>query len=144
MGDFCLKRCIILRWRVKVVQSCPTLCDPMDYTVHGIPGQNTGVGSHSVLQGIFSTQGWNPGFPHCGRTLYQLSHKGSPGGTSGKEPACQFRRQRRRFDPWVRKAPWRRAWQPTPAFLPGESHGQRSLVGYSPHGHQESDMTEKT
>ena len=35
------------------------------------------------------------------------------------------------FDPWVRKMPWRREWQPTPVFLPGESHGQRSLVGYS-------------
>ena len=42
------------------------------------------------------------------------------------------RRKRPGFDPWVRKIPWRRAWQPTPAFLPGESHGQRSLVGYSP------------
>ena len=38
------------------------------------------------------------------------------------------------FDPWVEKTPWRRAWQPTPAFLPGESHGQRSLAGYSPWG----------
>jgi len=37
-----------------------------------------------------------------------------------------------RFDPWVRKIPWRRTWQPTPGFLPGESHGQRSLGGYSP------------
>ena len=36
------------------------------------------------------------------------------------------------FDPWVRKIPWRRAWQPTSVFLPGESHGQRSLAGYSP------------
>ena len=36
------------------------------------------------------------------------------------------------FDPWVRKILWRRAWQPTPVFLPGESHGQRSLAGYSP------------
>ena len=36
------------------------------------------------------------------------------------------------FDPWVVKIPWRRAWQPTPVFLPGESHGQRSLAGYSP------------
>ena len=36
------------------------------------------------------------------------------------------------FDPWVGKIPWRRAWQPTPVFLPGESHGQRSLAGYSP------------
>jgi len=40
--------------------------------------------------------------------------------------------KRCRFDPWVGKTPWRRAWQPTPVFLPGESHGQRSLVGYSP------------
>ena len=40
------------------------------------------------------------------------------------------------FDPWVRKIPWKRAWQPTPVFLPGESHGQRSLVGYSPQGPQ--------
>ena len=43
--------------------------------------------------------------------------------------------------PWVRKSPWRREWQPTPVFLPGESHGQSSLVGYSPSGQKESDMT---
>ena len=42
------------------------------------PGQNTGVGSHSLLQGIFPTQGSNPGLPHCRWILYQLSHKGSP------------------------------------------------------------------
>ena len=40
-----------------------------------------------------------------------------------------------RFDPWVRKIPWRRAWQPTPVFLAGEFYGQRTLVGYSPWGH---------
>jgi len=45
------------------------------------------------------------------------------------------------FDPWVRKTPWRRKWQPTPVFLPGESHGQRSLAGYSPWGHKELYMT---
>ena len=43
------------------------------------------------------------------------------------------------FDSWVRKIPWRREWQPTPIFLPGESHEQRSLVGYHPWGHKESD-----
>ena len=70
---------------------------------------------------------------------------GFPDSASSKEPACQCSRHKRcRFDPWVRKIPWRRAWQPTPLFLPGESHGQRSLVGYSPWGHKESDMTEVT
>ena len=55
-----------------------------------------------------------------------------PGGASGKEPTCQCRRHKRHgFDPWVGKIPWRRAWQPT-LVLPGESHGQRSLAGYSP------------
>ena len=61
--------------------------------------------------------------------------RGSPGGTSGKEPTCQCRRCKRLgFDPWVRKIPWRRAWQPTLVLLPRESHGQRSLVGYIVHG----------
>ena len=57
---------------VKVAQSCWTLCGSMDYT-----GQNTGVGSCSLLQGIFPNQGSNPDLPHCRRILYQLSHKGS-------------------------------------------------------------------
>ena len=52
--------------------------------------------------------------------------------------------KRHRFDPWVRKIPWKRAWQPTPVFFPGESHRERSLVGYSPSGCKESDMTEMT
>ena len=50
--------------------------------------------------------------------------------------------QEPRFESWVRKVPWRRAWQLTPVILPGKSHGQRSLVGYSPWGRQESGMTE--
>ena len=51
---------------------------------------------------------------------------------SGKEPACQCRRPKRGVcDPWVEKIPWSRKWQPTPVFLPGTSHGQRGLVGYS-------------
>ena len=48
------------------------------------------------------------------------------------------------FDPWVGKIPWRRAWQPTPVFLPEKSHGQKSLAGYSPWGQKELDMTEVT
>ena len=55
-----------------------------------------------------------------------------PGGSSGKDSACQCRSCR--FDPWVEKIPWRMKWQPTPVFLPGKSHGQRSLVSYSPWG----------
>ena len=54
-------------------------------------------------------------------------------GANGKGPACQCRRlKRRRLDPWIGKIPWRRTQQPTPIFLPGESHGQRSLAVYSP------------
>ena len=48
-----------------------------------------------------------------------------------------------RFDPWIRKIPWRRKWLPTLVFSSGESHGQRSLVGYGPQGHKELDMTEQ-
>ena len=61
-----------------------------------------------------------------------------------KNPFAMRETGRLEFDPWVGKIPWRRAWQPTPLFLPGESHGQRSLAGYSPSGHKESDMTEVT
>ena len=65
--------------KMKVAQSCLTLYDPMDCTVRGIsPVQNTGVGSLSLLQGTFPTQGSNPGLPHCRWILYQLSHKVSP------------------------------------------------------------------
>ena len=64
---------------VKLTQSCPTLCDPMGlYSLWDSPGQNTGVGSLSLLQGIFPTQESNPGLPHCRRILNQLSHKESP------------------------------------------------------------------
>ena len=67
-----------------VAQSCLTLCNPMDCSplsssVHeDSPGKNTGVGCHAVFQGIFPTQGSNPGLPQCRQTLYCLSHQGSP------------------------------------------------------------------
>ena len=48
-----------------------------------------------------------------------------------------------RFDPWVRKIPWRKKWLPTPGFLPGDFHGQRSLVGYSPWSRKKLDTTER-
>ena len=67
---------------------------------------------------------------------------GFPGGASGKESTCQCRRHKRYgFDPQVGKTPWSSKWYPTPVFLPGKFHGQRSLVGYSPWGCKELDMT---
>ena len=75
----CLNLTISMKGKVKVAQSCPTLCDP-----HGLhspwssPGQNTGVGSLSLPRGIFPTQVSNPGLPHSRQILSQLSHKGSP------------------------------------------------------------------
>ena len=80
----------------------------------------------------------------------------SPTSSFFSSVSCQFnchllRRQRIRlqcgrpgFDPWVGKIPWRRERLPTPVFRPGETHEQRSLAGYSPRGHKESDTTEAT
>ena len=56
--------------------------------------------------------------------------------------ANERRPQRHRLDPWIGEILWGRVWQPTPVFLPGESHGQRSLAGYSPERHKESDTAE--
>ena len=65
-------------------------------------------------------------------------------GTSGKDPACQYRFKSGGFDPWIRKIPWRRTWKPTPEFSPEKSHGQKRLARYSPRGRKESDTTEAT
>ena len=63
---------------------------------------------------------------------------------SGKQFVCQYMRHRRhRFNPWVERIHWRRKWQPIPVFLPGKSHGQRSLEDCSPWGRKESDMPEQ-
>ena len=64
----------------------------------------------------------------------------SSSSSSVKESACQCRKHV--FNPWIGKIPWRREWLPTPVCLPGEFHGQRSLVGYDPWGQKESDTTE--
>ena len=61
--------------------------------------------------------------------------------SSGKESICQYRKCA--FDPWIGKIVCRRKWQPTPISLPGESHGQRSLEGYSPWGRKQVDTTER-
>ena len=70
---------------------------------------------------------------------------GFPGGTSGKEPASHYRRYKRHsFDPWVGRIPWRRAWQRTPVFLPGESQWTEEPGGLQSIGSQRVRMTEAT
>ena len=97
-----------------------------------------------------STAGYSPqGRQESDMTeLLSVTHssleEGFPGG-SAVRICLQCRSCRRRgFNPWVRKVPWRRAWQPVPVSLPGESHGQRSMEGYSSPGHKELDTTEVT
>ena len=80
-------------------------------------------------------------FSHTYTSIYK---GGFPSSTSGKELAFQRRGKRCGFDPRAGKIPWSRKWQPTTVFLPGESYGQRSLVGYSLWGCKESDRTEVT
>ena len=148
----------------KSLQSCLTLCNPMDYNPPIICpwdslGKNNGVGCHALLQGIFLTQVLNLHLLHCRRILdhwatwkapcgtvllfYIIYHRGLPWWHSGKESTCQCRIHR--SDPWFRNTPRRRKWQPAPVFLPGKSHGQRSLGGgNSPWGRKESNMTEHT
>ena len=75
---------------------------------------------------------------HFSRWVF--SYLGLPWWVSSKESFCQCRR--RGFNPWVGKIHWRSKEQPTPVFSPGKSHGQRSLAGYSPRGHKESDTTD--
>ena len=70
----------------------------------------------------------------CLHLVYGLQGEGLPWWFRGKESACQCRR--RRFSFWVSKIPWRKKWQPSPVFLPGKSHGQRSLAGCSAWGHK--------
>ena len=108
---------LCLSSEVKVAQSCLTLYNPID-SPRSSPGQNIGVGSLSLLQGIFPTQGSNPGLLHCRRILYQLSHKGSPKYRINISDTLSHYQ--------------RRQLHPTPVLLPGKSHGWRSLIGCSP------------
>ena len=91
----------------------------------------------SGVQGtVLSTMDWIKISPNL---------QGLPRWHSDKESACQCRRHKRHgFKPWVRKLPWSRKWQFIPVFLPGKFHGQRSLAGYSPWSHNQSDTTDHT
>ena len=90
---------------------------------------------------------WETWIPGLGR--YSVKGNGYPLQYSWASLVAQLVKkiclqcERSGFDPWVGKILWRRKWQPTPVFLPGESHGRRSLVGYSPRGRKESDTTER-
>ena len=121
--------------------------------------------SHSLLQGIFPTQGSNPGLPHCRQIVYHLSHQESPI-SDNKRKLLSFNiilfyniwasqvvlvvknplaspHKRHRFDPWVGKISCSGRCHPTPVFWPGKFHGQKILVGYSPWGCRELDMIEQ-
>ena len=154
----CTCVCVCVCVCVLVTQLYPTLWDPMDCSP---PGSSV----HGILQGRIlkwvisppkelpdpGIQPTSPalkanflpseqtGKPWIGDTL------GLPVGSTVKESTCRCRRQKRlRFGPWVGKIPWRKAWQPTPLFLPGEFYEQRNLAGYSLLGHKESDITGAT
>ena len=84
----------------------------------------------------------------CTKMHYEIKKpkklKDFPGGVVKNLPANSGDARNKGFDPWFRKIPWRRKWQPTPVFFPGKLHRQRSLVGHTSWGLKESDMTEHT
>ena len=92
------------------------------------------MGLGGLRELVMDTEAWHAVVHGVAKSWTRLSDwtevmvkLGFPGGTNGKEQAYQCRRHKKcGFDPWVEKIPWRRAQQPTPVFLPGESHGQRS------------------
>ena len=134
------------------LQSCLTLCDPIDCSL-------SGSSVHGILQArilewiaIPSSRGSSePRDQTCISCLLHWQAGSLPLAPPGKPalvaqwwgiyPQCRGG-GRYRFNPWVRKVPWRRKWQPTAVFLPGKSYGQRNLVGYSPWGHKQLDTTE--
>ena len=118
VGCHCLLQYMKVKRESEVTQSCLTLSDPMDCSLPG-----------SSIHGIFQAR-----VLEWGAIAF-----------SGKELVVKkCRRGDAVFHPRAGKIPWRRAWQPTPVFLPGEPEGQRSLAGYSPWGRKESDTTEAT
>ena len=101
-------------------------------------------GQPFLFQGIFLTQWSTQLFCITGRFFNiwpPLILPGLPWWLSMVK--CLSIMRQTQFNPWVRKIPWRRKWQPTPVFLPGEVHGQRSLEDYSPQGRKESHTTDR-
>ena len=113
---------------MSVAQSCPTLCDPMDCTVHGILQAR-------ILEWV--------AIPFSRGSSYRGIELGSPGMQVDSLPADLPGKPITMWTLGKLFNVTRRKWQPTPVFLPGESHGQRSLVGSSPWGRKELDTTER-
>ena len=139
--------------RQVVSDSCnPVDCSPPGSPVHGILQQEYWSGLPLASLGDLPDPGIKPRSPalqvdnlptELWGTRWICSKRRLPRWRSGKEPTCQCRRCKRcRFNPWVRKIPWRRKWQPPAVFLPGKFQGHRSLAGYSPRGHKVLDTTE--
>ena len=131
-----------VRWRERAVQQSPASAEPQHSS-----GPSQGQHPPSALeQGLMAPPDVScrdPARCRLKRNKASLSEpKRLSKWLSGKESACQCRRLR--FDPWVGEMPWWRKWQHIPVFLPGESQGQRSLVGYNPWGRKESDTAEHT
>ena len=117
----------------EVAQPCLTLRDPMDYSPPG-----------SSVHGIFQARVLEWGVIAFSSTNGYRENRASKMALVVKNPPANAGDNNRRgFDPWIGKIPWSRKWQPTLVFFPGKSHGQRSLVGYSPWGHEKSDTTEQ-
>ena len=141
----------------KSLQSCRTLCYPIDGSTRGSPVP--GILQARTLEwvAISFSDAWKwkvkvKSLSHVrlSVTPWTAAHQAPlsmgfsrqefwcgvplPSLITDKESSCLPRRHR--FNPWVGQIPWRRKWQPTLVFLPGESHGQRSLAGYSPWGHK--------
>ena len=130
-------------------RTCLTGCKSPDPVLHLLISISTLLRRWSpppvTLSYILQSRQRKPKCQALSRGSMLVSFLQSFPGTSGKESTCQCRRHKRHeFETWVGKIPWRRKWQPTPVFLPGESHGQRSLAGYGPWGRRDSDMTEAT
>ena len=133
-------------------QLCPTLCDPMDYSPPGSSVHSAFLARTLQWVAIFFFKGhsWPKDWTSISHILCTAGRFFTiePLGWASqvvlvvKNLPANAGDMRCRFDLWVGKIPWRKEWQPTLEFLPGESHGQRSLVGYSLWGRTELDMTE--
>ena len=111
--------------------------------VHGVAKSRTRLSDFHISQMPIKIQFNKSTVTYSCIGMQYATIRGCPDGTSCKEPAYQWGRlERQGLDPWVGKILWRRKWQPAPVFLPGKSHGQRSLAGYRPWACKESDMTE--